>query len=285
MSKSQRDVMQKIIEYGNRNGFTNADIEIAIKTAWIESKLGNELGPPSPDSTATGLFAYTDPDWATYHSGDGEKNNFDNQIKAFYEDLWKYKGWYLDPDKSNNIPKDRIDFGEYVYIKHHDGPGYTNYSNAPGEKIWDRVNFQTILLSDEQLLQCHQSFTNSTSAVPPPPRGCPLVLDLDGDGVETTSLNDGSYFDHDANGFSEKTGWLSSDDGLLVLDRNGDGIINDGKELFGDQTILKNGSRASNGFQALAEWDDNLDGKIDANDSIWSNLRVDRGLSFTYVCG
>jgi hypothetical protein len=112
-----------------------------------------------------------------------------------------------------------------------------------------------------------------------------LVLDLDGDGVETTSLNGGSYFDHDANGFAEQTGWVSSDDGLLVFDRNNDGIINDGKELFGDQTILKSGTRAANGFQALAEWDDNLDGKIDANDSIWSNLRVDRGLSFTYVCG
>jgi len=127
---------------------------------------------------------------------------------------------------------------------------------------------------DNQLLQCHQSFTTATTAAPPPPRGCPLVLDLDGDGVETTSLNDGSYFDHDANGFAEKTGWVASDDGLLVWDRNGDGIINNGKELFGDQTILKSGTKAANGFQALADLDDNKDGKIDANDSAFGQLKV-----------
>jgi hypothetical protein len=103
---------------------------------------------------------------------------------------------------------------------------------------------------------------------------CPLVLDLDGDGVETTTVANGIYFDHDGNRFAEKTSWAGYDDGVLVWDRNNDGIINDGKELFGDQTILKNGSLASNGFQALAEWDDNHDGKIDVNDSIWSNLKV-----------
>jgi Ca2+-binding RTX toxin-like protein len=120
----------------------------------------------------------------------------------------------------------------------------------------------------EQLFQCHQSF-NSAKTVQ-----SPLILDLDGDGIETTTVNGGAYFDHDKNGFAEQTSWASSDDGLLVLDRNGDGIINDGKELFGNKTPLKNNTLASNGFQALAEWDDNKDGKIDINDSVWSNLKV-----------
>jgi hypothetical protein len=83
----------------------------------------------------------------------------------------------------------------------------------------------------------------------------PITLDLDGDGVETTNVKDGAYFDHDGNGFAEQTGLAGADDGMLVMDRNGDGIINDGKELFGDQTILSNGQRASNGFQALADLD------------------------------
>ena len=129
-------------------------------------------------------------------------------------------------------------------------------------RTWDYYNSQFMIDHSRQ------SFTTAKAAP------TPLILDLDGDGVETTSLNDGSYFDHDANGFAEQTGWAGADDGLLVWDRNGDGRINDGKELFGDQTLLKNGTSASNGFQALAEWDDNLDGKIDANDSIWSNLKV-----------
>ena len=58
------------------------------------------------------------------------------------------------------------------------------------------------------------------------------------------------------------------------MDRNGDGIINDGKELFGNDTILKNGNRAANGFQALAELDENKDGKIDQNDTAFAQMRV-----------
>jgi hypothetical protein len=102
----------------------------------------------------------------------------------------------------------------------------------------------------------------------------PIALDLDGDGVETIASGNGSYFDHDANGFSEQTGWAGQDDGLLVRDRDGNGTIDSGKELFGDQTILNNGSRASNGFQALSELDDNKDGKIDSNDTAYSQLKI-----------
>ena len=62
----------------------------------------------------------------------------------------------------------------------------------------------------------------------------PLTLDLDGDGVETVSVNDGVYFDHDGNGFAEKSGWVSKDDAILVRDLNNNGQIDDGSELFGD---------------------------------------------------
>ena len=68
----------------------------------------------------------------------------------------------------------------------------------------------------------------------------PLVIDLDGDGVETTSIND-VYFDHNNDGLREKTAWVKSDDGLLVLDKNNDGIISNGNEVFGSNTTLKNG--------------------------------------------
>ena len=102
----------------------------------------------------------------------------------------------------------------------------------------------------------------------------PLILDLDGDGVETTNVKDGAYFDHDGNGFAEKTGWASSDDGLLVMDRNSDDIINNGTELFGDQTILSSGQTATDGFQALAELDSNADGIIDVNDTAFSQLKI-----------
>ena len=107
----------------------------------------------------------------------------------------------------------------------------------------------------------------------------PLVLDLDGDGLETISVtNSNAHFDLDSNGFAEKTAWVSSDDGLLVYDRNGDGIINNGNELFGDRTTLSDGSLAPSGFAALAEFDSNHDGKINASDSIYASLQVWRDL-------
>lgn len=102
----------------------------------------------------------------------------------------------------------------------------------------------------------------------------PIILDLDGDGVETVSYQDGAVFDHDGNGFAERSGWAGVDDGLLVWDRNGNGRIDDGTELFGEYTRLKDGTKATDGFQALAELDDNGDGKIDAADAIWANLRI-----------
>ncbi|MEZ4483528.1 MAG: calcium-binding protein [Syntrophotaleaceae bacterium] len=114
----------------------------------------------------------------------------------------------------------------------------------------------------------------STASTATQPRRDPLILDLDGDGIATTPLSAGTYFDLDRNGFAEKTSWAGADDGFLVMDRNGDGNINDGGELFGDQTILQNGATASHGFEALAEWDDNADGKIDATDAIWGSLKV-----------
>ncbi|TDQ52352.1 M48 family metallopeptidase [Phaeovulum veldkampii] len=62
----------------------------------------------------------------------------------------------------------------------------------------------------------------------------PLVIDLDGDGVELVSrANSNAYFDLDGDGFAEQTGWVKPDDGLLAVDRNGNGSIDDISELFG----------------------------------------------------
>src|SRR5690606_7162737 len=70
------------------------------------------------------------------------------------------------------------------------------------------------------------------------------------------------------------SGWVAGGDGLLVMDRNGDGSINDGSELFGNGVTLSNGLRAGNGYMALAELDSSQDGVIDAGDSDFSRLMV-----------
>lgn len=109
----------------------------------------------------------------------------------------------------------------------------------------------------------------------------PLTLDLDGDGIETTgeSGRSGVMFDTDSDGINTATGWISADDGLLVRDINKNGIIDNGSELFGDSTALINGSVAANGFSALTDLDDNHDGKVDANDAAFSELKVWRDLN------
>ena len=107
----------------------------------------------------------------------------------------------------------------------------------------------------------------------------PLILDLDGDGLEITPLNKGVLFD--ANGDAIKTGtaWVGADDGLLVWDRNGNGLVDSGRELFGDETVLANGQKAANGFAALNELDSNHDGKFDNIDSQYATLRIWRDLN------
>ncbi|KKW67063.1 hypothetical protein AAV94_12645 [Lampropedia cohaerens] len=103
----------------------------------------------------------------------------------------------------------------------------------------------------------------------------PIVLDLDGDGViRTVGLSSGVNFDHAADGFAERTGWVAPGDGLLVWDGNANGAIDSGRELFGSETLLPNGMKAINGFDALKAFDVNGDGVIDANDPVFAQLRV-----------
>ena len=105
-------------------------------------------------------------------------------------------------------------------------------------------------------------------------RQSPIILDLDGDGVETVSVENGVYFDHDGNLFAEKTGWAGADDAFLVWDRNGNGLIDDGSELFGSNFILSDGRKAAHGFEALAEFDSNGDGVVDHHDDRWGELML-----------
>ncbi len=107
----------------------------------------------------------------------------------------------------------------------------------------------------------------------------PIILDLNSDGVKTAALSNGVNFDHDRNGFAEQSGWVAPEDGLLVRDLDGNGVIDSGRELFGNQTQLANGSQASNGFAALAELDSNHDGKVDASDAGFATLKVWRDLN------
>jgi trimeric autotransporter adhesin len=109
----------------------------------------------------------------------------------------------------------------------------------------------------------------------------PLVIDLDGDGLELMPLFPGVRFDLLDSGKRQQIGWVASDDGLLVRDVNGNGRIDSGAELFGSSTILPSGERAADGYQALSVLDSDEDGwlsELEADQSqvlIWRDLNGD----------
>jgi hypothetical protein len=112
--------------------------------------------------------------------------------------------------------------------------------------------------------------------------GCPIVMDTTGRGYKLTSAADGVLFDLNADGITGLISWTDSqrDVAFLALDRNGNGRIDDGEELFGSFTPLEPGSakRGMNGFDALAALEGSAygpsleDGIIDARDSAYSKL-------------
>jgi hypothetical protein len=102
--------------------------------------------------------------------------------------------------------------------------------------------------------------------------GTPLVLAFAGESVRFT----GAAGDFDLMGreASVATDWVSPETPWLALDRDGNGTIDDGRELFGSMTVLTDGQRAPNGFVALAALDDDGDGLITAHDASFGRLLV-----------
>jgi hypothetical protein len=102
----------------------------------------------------------------------------------------------------------------------------------------------------------------------------PIVIDTSRNGFIDTSVAGGALFDLDADGVKDATGWITNGDALLARDLNDDGQINDGSELFGAATLLSNGSKARDGYEAMAALDDNGDGWLDASDSVFVELKL-----------
>lgn len=104
----------------------------------------------------------------------------------------------------------------------------------------------------------------------------PIIFNFGRGSYRLTGVSDGVPFDMNGDGVRRMTSWTDARNrqGFLSLDRNGNGRIDDGSELFGNHTPRADGSPATNGFDALATLDVNGDERLDSNDAVWAALRI-----------
>ncbi len=162
------------------------------------------------------------------------------------------------------FPQDNVDNLRETYFKYFNRAEYDREFRGPGHSWWDRIADSV-----------NDFFLRARNFV----RREPLAIDLDGDGIETVGVAAGVLFDHNADGIKTGTGWLKGDDAFLVLDRNGGGTIDSGRELFGVDTVLSDGSTGKDGFSALRDLDGNGDSVFNSQDAQYANVRLWRDLN------
>jgi len=148
--------------------------------------------------------------------------------------------------------------------------------------------YQARMSSNVNAYNIHSLLYSQETCVPEVPEAseipgetCPILLDIDQDGFHLSGADPAVSFDIDADGAADQISWTSagSDDAFLCFDRNHNGTIDDGTELFGYSTPLISGRPAKIGYRAVAELDltemgGNEDGVLDPHDQTFPSLCV-----------
>jgi len=164
----------------------------------------------------------------------------------------------------------------YANSRARDLPGTMNH--CYGALLGVHVNSENIHENHASLVDCLEP-AEPRPVVEIPDENCPILLDLKQNGFHLSGTDPAVSFDIDADGIQDRIAWTKAgeDDAFLCWDRNQNGIIDDGRELFGFATRLLSGDPAVVGYRALAELDrvelgGNGDGKIDSRDRSFGDL-------------
>jgi len=159
------------------------------------------------------------------------------------------------------------------------GDKHGPYIGSKGEEYTKSGSGLSVKLPDGSTITI-ENWTNGDGGIylsegDPKPHD-PLVLDLDGDGIELYDINDaGAFFDFDLDGLADQAAWVRPDDALLAFDRNGNGIIDDLSEIIGGGALSAAlGYGSLTGFDELGIFDSNFDTVIDSRDIKFSQILV-----------
>jgi len=166
----------------------------------------------------------------------------------------------IQPELVQNVR--RVGWGmEYNYSKTVSEYEKVNFSASGNVKTSDgkEISFDVSLLLERSFYKNENlSVKMGDAAIDP------LVINFDGNSAELS--NSKFKFDIDSDGTEDNISYLKKGSGFLVIDRNNDGIINNGSEMFGPET--------GNGFGELSEYDEDGNGWIDENDSVFKKLKI-----------
>lgn len=173
--------------------------------------------------------------------------------------LYGQNGFLVMQPRAIKVNMKVLSFGEETYFEESEE---TSFSTAGTVRTSDgrEINFNVNIGMSRSFQEYYQEELSQTSFT-----FCdPLVINLD---TDLAQLEDQTfYFDIDGDGEEDEVSQLGAGSGYLALDKNGDGVINDGKELFG--------TASGNGFKDLSEYDEDGNGWIDENDAIWDKLKI-----------
>ena len=261
----------------NNTGYKKEDLSNAFVHAYVSATLSKKIG-----STLTLQLGYL----KELNTKNEEILNFGGLLPAFLDtnrDLWNNQ---MGIEYARKGFKNEIRLAEAIFdnIMSENSDFIVDYLNdtrrwnkeATADTLWDIIKKSSNFILLEAIPQTTKDNFDQAN-VAGTPGADPILVDLNGDGIKTTTIQDGIYFDHGKDGFKESSAWVDENDGILVIDRNGNGVIDNGSEVFGDNYVKSDNSKATSGFDALRDLDSNNDGIISADDESFGLIKILKG--------